>query len=125
MTVIKKLVLIISVCVLTASCVDNRAPHSSITEDVDWNTAFIVLNGHTYVIKTSDSEIEYVTDIDDQIGLIEYYSDEEGQESYTKTYSNYFKEGTELYKIKGIDAKVAIAAKSGDKKFIKATRQDL
>ncbi|WP_010270742.1 hypothetical protein [Paenibacillus senegalensis] len=104
----------------------NRSTSPNHEGSADWNAAFIIWDDETYVINRSDTEVEYVDEIEGQIGAVETYSDEEGAVPYPypNKHSNYLEEGNKLYKIRNIEITEAIAAEYGDQ-YIKAKRQEL
>lgn len=61
-----------------------------------------------------------VQNVGEMIGSIKHYSDKE-EESNPDNFSNYYPEGTKLYKIKNEDVKESIAVETDGNKFIKAT----
>lgn len=109
-------------CLLLSACLANKNEGTS-PSTVDWIASFIVWNGQTYVINTSEKPTETVSEVEYEIGEIQKYSNE--NIAYHVNSSNYFSEGTKLYKIKGLSTEEAIAAKDEDGSYIKATRQDL
>lgn len=119
----------IMVIIFLSACSNNGPNHSTSPNyegSADWNAAFIIWDDETYVINTSGTEIEYVDEIEERIGAVETYSDEEGAVPYPypNKHSNYLEAGTKLYKISNIDITEAIAAENGDQ-YIKAKRQEL
>lgn len=71
----------------------------------DWASNFVVWNGDLYVVS---SETLNVSDIENKIGEVEQFSDDESF-TPTKTFSNKYKKGTILYKISHTATNKAIA----------------
>lgn len=105
-----------------AGCGTNNN-HLAEKPSTDWNAHFVIWNEHMYVIKTREKDKELVSEVEEQIGTIAYYSDIEGK-MYTSNFSNVFEEGTKLYKIKAVDTAEAIAVESDDGTYIKAIKQE-
>lgn len=97
---------IIAVIIITVGC--NRNSSTS------WAFQFVVLNNITYQV--TDEKIEQEA-IEMKIGKVTKYSDKEG--AYSNGFSNKYKKGTELFKIKGIDISKYIAVKDTDNTYIK------
>lgn len=115
------MILMLSPLLLTACGTNNN--QLAERPSTDWNVRFVIWNDHMYVTKTRETDIELVSEVEEQIGTIAYYSDIEGK-MYTNNFSNAFGEGTKLYKIKDVDTDEAIAVESDDGTYIKATRQE-
>ncbi len=81
----------------------------------DWNSSFVVWD--TYMYETTD---EYVNEIDEEVGHVTKYSDNEG--TYSGNFSNKYKKGTTYYSIKGISKDEAIAIKEDDGRYRKLIR---
>jgi hypothetical protein len=80
----------------------------------DWNANFVVWKGNNYIV--TEHKLDNITE---EIGEVNSYSENEvGLIDRNVTFSNYFKEGTKLYKIKGIDVNNSIAAKINKNKII-------
>ena len=75
---------------------------SGCTSSNDWNSSFVVWDDYIYEISN-----EYVTDVEEQIGKVTKYSDEEG--AYSGNFSNTYKKGTKYFRISGISLDEAIA----------------
>jgi hypothetical protein len=88
-------------------------PNKSFAE---WAYSFGVWDGYSYVV--SD---EFVTEVDNVIGNVTFYSSIEG--TYSGNFSNAYKEGTKYYSIKGIDTSEAIAIQEKDGKYKRAIRK--
>ncbi len=78
-----------------------------------WAYSFVVWDGYTYVVIDED-----VTEIDEKIGHVTKYSDDEG--TYSGNFSNTYKKGTKYYSIKRISTDEAIAIQEKGGKYIKA-----
>lgn len=102
-------------CILLSACFVNKNEGTS-PPTVDWIASFIVWNGQTYIINTNEKPVETVAEVEYEIGKIEKYSNE--NIAYHVNSSNYFSEGTKLYKIKGLSTEEAIAAKDEDGSYI-------
>lgn len=122
MSIPRLLFLIIMLPALLGGCGTNNSQIAEMPS-TDWNYYFVIWNNQMYVIKTREKDIEQVNQVEEQIGTITHYSDVEGEAKYSSNFSNYFEEGTKLYKIKNIDTSEAIAIQSGDGTFIKAIKQ--
>jgi len=83
----------------------------------DWAYAFVVWDGHVYVITD-----EQVSEIDKEIGHVTKYSDREG--SYSGNFSNANPKGTKYYSIQGISTDEAVAVQKDNGTYIKATRDE-
>lgn len=85
------------------------------SSSADWASSFVVWDDYIYQI--SD---EYVAEVDEEIGKVTKYSDDEG--TYSGNFSNEYEKGTKLYSIKGISTDEAIAIEEADGKYRKAIR---
>jgi hypothetical protein len=81
----------------------------------DWNTSFVVWESYMY-----ETTNEYVNEIDEEVGHVTKYSDNEG--TYSVNFSNKYQKGTPYYSIKGINTEEAIAIKEVDGKYRKLSR---
>ncbi|WGU93335.1 hypothetical protein QJQ58_22785 [Paenibacillus dendritiformis] len=85
------------------------------TSSGDWRISSVTLNGYLY-----RATEEIVTGIDEQIGTVEKYSDDESYlKSYKDTFSNKYPVGTNLYSIKGVPVTEAIAAEVSNNTYYK------
>ncbi|CAH8720830.1 hypothetical protein M5W83_12075 [Paenibacillus thiaminolyticus] len=76
------------------------------TSSNEWKIIGVIWNGYMY-----QATEEMVTEIDEKIGTVEKYSDDESfLKSYKDTFSNKYPVGTNLYSIKGVPVTEAIAA---------------
>ncbi|CAM2773868.1 hypothetical protein PASE110613_00110 [Paenibacillus sediminis] len=78
----------------------------------DWSSNFVVWQGNMYIF--NDTTVE---EVDEQIGKIEEYSDNEANKFSSNIFSNIYDVGTEIYKIKDTSTDEAIAVKIQDKYF--------
>lgn len=83
-----------------------------------WAYQFVKYNGNTYIL----TEIR-VSDVVKTVGSVKYYSTDETS-STSDYFSNYYKEGTELYSIKNTDVNDAIAVKESDNKYVKLVNKN-
>lgn len=82
----------------------------------DWAYSFVVYSGDSY--KISKDELIPSNDIDQKIGQVTKYSDEEG--TYRGNFSNTYPKGTPYYSIKNTDPQEVIAIKTGEDTYVKA-----
>jgi hypothetical protein len=82
----------------------------------DWAYAFVVNDGNMYV---RSDEIVNESDLGEQVGEVTYYSDREG--TYSGNFSNIYPKGTLYYEIEGISPNEAIAIRTENNDYIKAT----
>lgn len=93
-----------------SACNNGASPSNQ--SSADWAYRFVVWNDDSYVhIKEEVTKEE----IERSIGEVNNYSDYEG--IYSNGFSNVFKKGTKLYKIRGIDIDQFIAAELDGKYF--------
>ncbi|MFF2094549.1 hypothetical protein [Paenibacillus sp. NPDC058174] len=79
----------------------------------DWAYRFVVWDGDMY--RATD---ETVPDVGKQIGKVEHYSDHESTR-VTGVFSNEYRKGTALYKIKDVSTEEAIAVESSEGTYVK------
>ena len=90
----------------------NKGASPSNQSSADWAYGFVVWNDDSYEhIKEEVTKEE----IERSIGEVNKYSDHEG--IYSNGFSNVFRKGTKLYKMKGIDIDQFIAAELDGKYF--------
>jgi hypothetical protein len=77
----------------------------------------IIFNNNTYI-----GTNEKIEKVDKKIGTIKHYSTKE-QDSTLNNFSNYYKEGTKLYKIPNVAIEDAIAVEIKENEYIKANSQ--
>jgi preprotein translocase subunit SecG len=82
----------------------------------DWAYAFVVNDGDTFMIS---NEVVDELDVGQQVGEVTRYSDREG--TYSGNFSNIYPKGTTFYAIEGISPNEAIAIKTENNSYIKAT----
>jgi hypothetical protein len=82
----------------------------------DWLDNIVVHDGVTY--KVTNESVDAAS-IGRMIGKVTSYSDREG--AYSGNFSNVFPVGTEYYSIADIATDMAIAVKTDDKAYVKAT----
>ncbi|WP_051530082.1 hypothetical protein [Anoxybacteroides tepidamans] len=83
-----------------------------------WVSDKLIIWNHITYIATN----EKVEKVGEKIGMIQHYSTKE-QESTPDHFSNYYKEGTPLYKIPNVAVEDAIAVKIKENEYIKANSQ--
>lgn len=88
---------------------------TSNSSSADWVSTFVVWDGYIYHIGD-----DYVTEVDEEIGHVTKYSDQEG--TYSGNFSNEYEKGTKFYSISGVSTDEAIAIEEEDGKFRKAIR---
>ncbi|MBP2114657.1 hypothetical protein [Paenibacillus silagei] len=78
----------------------------------DWSSLFVVWNGDMYTFdnQTLDS-------VDEQIGEIEEFSDNEATIFSSKIFSNKYIVGTKIFKIKEVDPEESIAVEYNGKYY--------
>lgn len=86
------------------------------SSSADWVSAFVVWDGMIYVL-----EDEYVLEVDEEIGKVTKYSDNEG--TYSGNFSNEYEKGTKYYSISGIHTEEAIAVEDGNGRYRKAVME--
>lgn len=65
---------------------------------------------------------EPVTDVGDQIGVIDHQITQESEEEHTQgNYSNYYPAGTKVYEFKGKPVSEGIALEIGEREYVEAT----
>ncbi|MFL1676132.1 hypothetical protein [Paenibacillus dendritiformis] len=102
---------IIMSVIITGCTSQEKLPTSS----GDWRISSVTLNGYLY-----RATEEMVMNIDNKIGTIEKYSDDESfLRSIEDTFSNKYPVGTNLYSIKGVPVTEAIAAEVKNNTFFK------
>ncbi|MBG9793029.1 hypothetical protein ABD76_11245 [Paenibacillus dendritiformis] len=102
---------IIMSVIITGCTSQEKLPTSS----GDWRISSVTLNGYLY-----RATEEMVMDIDNRIGTIEKYSDDESfLKSIEDTFSNKYLVGTNLYSIKGVPVTEAIAAEVSNNTYYK------
>lgn len=82
----------------------------------DWAISFVVYSGDSYEI--SKDEFIPTNDIDQRIGHVTKYTDEEG--TYRGNFSNTYPKGTPYYSIKNTDPQEVIAIKTEEDTYVKA-----
>ncbi|GGE00086.1 hypothetical protein [Paenibacillus nasutitermitis] len=112
----KKFVIIILTLLLsifaTGCSKDSKSKSSE-----DWSSNFVVWNKNMYNFTN-----ETVLDVEESIGQVEKYSDNENIKT-SKVFSNIYPEGTKIYKIKDISTDIAIAVGINDK-YIKGSNSE-
>lgn len=102
--------LILLISLALSAC--NKGASPSNQSSADWAYGFVVWNDDSYEhIKEEVTKEE----IERLIGEVNKYSDHEG--IYSNGFSNVFRKGTKLYKMKGIDIDQFIAAELDGKYF--------
>ena len=104
-----------SVLFIFAMCSTFLLALTGCSKSPSWAKTFVVWKGYVYEI--SD---EYVKEVDEEIGKVTKYSDQEG--TYKGNFSNKYRKGTKYYSIKGIGTDEAIAIQEQDGRFRKAIR---
>ncbi|MGG3887534.1 membrane lipoprotein lipid attachment site-containing protein [Metabacillus fastidiosus] len=108
----KKIISIIFLILVISGC-SNKGEMQGSSKSFVYEKS-INFKGIVYVATSSK-----VKNMEEMIGSIKQYSDKE-EDSNTENFSNYYLEGTKLYKIKNEDVKESIAVEIGHDKFIKA-----
>lgn len=85
------------------------------SSSADWAYSFLVWDNDTYEILNETAGLE---EIEKEIGEVKKYSDVEG--TYGNGFSNKFKAGTKLYKIKDVSTSKYIAVQTEADHYIKA-----
>jgi hypothetical protein len=102
-------VLLLFVCALvTTSCSGNSSSGSS----GDWKFKSVIWKGDLYVAST-----DVVTEVENEIGAIEEYSDDENFKP-SKIFSNKYPVGTKLFKIPGISISESFAIEYENKYIV-------
>ena len=118
----KKIMIILSVVMISAcSSGENTIDlenKPSVTAQVNTQSSFpyplVKWNSQVYRATTDED-----FDVDEEIGEIVNHSTNETAKS-PDNFSNYFKKGTKIWSIKGVDTKEAIAVEDASGKYVKA-----
>lgn len=107
----KRIIIAILLSSILSAC--NQNNETEITSESFPYDKFIAFNDTLYVPSAED-----VGEIEKYIGSIEHFSNTESKT--TKTFSNYYPEGTKLYKIRDIEIEDAIAVELAEEMYVKA-----
>ncbi|WP_405115733.1 hypothetical protein MHH28_13570 [Paenibacillus sp. FSL K6-1217] len=87
-------------------------PSSKQATSSDWSYLFVVWNGDMYTFND-----ETVDAVDEQLGEVEEYSDDEAKSFSSNIFSNKYSVGTKIFKIKDVSTDEAIAIESNGKYY--------
>lgn len=105
----------ITVFAILTGCSGMANNSSAGNSSADWAFSFVVWDDYIYQI-----DDEYVAEVNEEIGKVTSYSDNEG--TYSGNFSNEYEKGTKFYSITGISTEEAIAIEEADGKYRKAIR---
>jgi len=101
------------IVLVLAACGNRNTDQTAVQSSSDWAYRFVIWNETRYVL--TDTLVDHVTE---HIGTVALYADDENMVQ-TNNFSNYFNQGTKLFKIANIPVETAIAAHMEDGTYVK------